>query len=424
MSKVASRSVAGFLVFLSLVVGLVGSTRGGDGGGTKVKLAFRIVDAKTGRPVPKADVQIRHLLDNGSDLKYALPLIEGSTGKDGKVVLHGEFKTSQDLKLAPWRQRVQFDHRWLSVKALGYQHSFHLLDSFTGESRGILQKDPAEATIKLEPGETPDSGLETIADYYRNEPTSLHGTHSLWLFGDGRFAMALPGDMGTSGGLHWGGARFQDGMVELQRMGTVGDAKAKLEPEDARFIPVAWGERHYLIEPFRMPMFCNEVNMGTLMRPGMTSLYLYKKSEQDGRKVHYGTPVLPTPFDSWILKSPIKGLVLEVLGPSSARVNLGVKNGVWKGMLLCFLDTDKKAYYTLAVESVTDSTCIAGSEAANQHESSAFKRDFHEDIERFESPRVGQEVVSRPPDDAIERSNFVLKPLPKTRPTLGGRGRK
>ena len=103
------------------------------------------------------------------------------------------------------------------------------------------------------------------------------------------------------------------------------------------FIPIRWGERLYLIPEADRWEFCNAVNQGSEPRDRPHGQSYLRSG--DWRKKVSGLPIVPEAWHSLLLKAPIDGRVIEVLGDGRARVDLGTESGVWKEMEL-WADTD------------------------------------------------------------------------------------
>jgi hypothetical protein len=97
-------------------------------------------------------------------------------------------------------------------------------------------------------------------------------------------------------------------------------------------IPIRWGERLYLIPEAERRQFCNDVNQGSEPRDVAHGSFYIRRD--DWKKKVTGLPIVPKEWESLLLKKPLHGKVIEVLGDDRARVDLGSDSGVWKGMQL------------------------------------------------------------------------------------------
>jgi hypothetical protein len=156
----------------------------------------------------------------------------------------------------------------------------------------------------------------------------------------------------------------------------------KIEPPEGeawgdseeRLLPVRWGERLYLVDDGELLRFCNAVNAGIEPRGGkddpdyspfLRGAYFgtFYLRDGDEKKKASGEPQLPEEWRRFLLKRPIKGLLLSVGGgEDEAVVNVGTRAGLRKGMLL-FLEGNERdvppSYYSgMEVLSVADETAV------------------------------------------------------------------
>lgn len=71
------------------------------------------------------------------------------------------------------------------------------------------------------------------------------------------------------------------------------------------FIPVPWGERHYLIPSDEIVQFCNRVNQGR-------DQVLFFLREGDEKKPANGLPKIPEAFKPYLLKKPVEARIVSV----------------------------------------------------------------------------------------------------------------
>lgn len=140
--------------------------------------------------------------------------------------------------------------------------------------------------------------------------------------------------------LNYGSVEWSDNKLSLQfdRENKRG-AFFGLSPE---FVPVRWGERHYLLAPDEMIDFANQVNAG--FEPcSPCGSFLLKKGDEN--KSVDGQPDLPTEFKHYILAEPIETRVLslgetrvvekwETLRITRLIVDKGSMHGMLPGMEL------------------------------------------------------------------------------------------
>jgi len=111
------------------------------------------------------------------------------------------------------------------------------------------------------------------------------------------------------------------------------------------FVPVAWGDRKYLIPVNDIVGFCNRVNDGFEPREGMHGFYLLR--DGDEKKDVKGLPSVPEEFRPYLLARPIEAKIISVgqytTHPSvcdwkfkltPVTLNCGKNKGLLKGMEL------------------------------------------------------------------------------------------
>jgi hypothetical protein len=117
------------------------------------------------------------------------------------------------------------------------------------------------------------------------------------------------------------------------------DARASEIRTEYDMYIVRWGERTYLLEPDRLPLFAAAVNFGIEPRQGimnrnyLTTHFFLRFGDMD--KAVVGKPELPEPWSSFVNASPIKAAVTKVESQDKQRVytvNKGTADGVKVGM--------------------------------------------------------------------------------------------
>lgn len=157
------------------------------------------------------------------------------------------------------------------------------------------------------------------------------------------------------------------------------------------FIPIAWGERHYLIPADDVLGFCNDINDGTEPRDGGHGSYLLRTGDE-GLKVS-GPPKLPEEYARYLLDNPIEGEIVEVgeelkvpgIGGWNfidTRITLkpGKASGLLVGMKLRVVDP-KDETSSLTITKVDDESCEAVMTRVPKYDA---------------SPQVGWKLSSRP----------------------------
>jgi len=111
------------------------------------------------------------------------------------------------------------------------------------------------------------------------------------------------------------------------------------------FIPVAWGDRTYLIPSDDVVAFCNAINSGSEPRGSVYGMYLLR--DGDERKKVTGFPDVPPEYEPYLLNCPIEADIIEV-GTVTTRpsvsdwkfkdtqviLNAGKRDGLLPGMEL------------------------------------------------------------------------------------------
>lgn len=118
------------------------------------------------------------------------------------------------------------------------------------------------------------------------------------------------------------------------------------------FIPVRWGERHYLVATNEMVRFCNAVNALEEPRGRIHGRFLMRRGDED--KPANGLPTVPTEYLSYFLKMPVEAVVTKVgevrLRPSivdfkfrdtTAAIDAGKSKGVLLGMEFSVTEPDR-----------------------------------------------------------------------------------
>jgi hypothetical protein len=106
----------------------------------------------------------------------------------------------------------------------------------------------------------------------------------------------------------------------------------------SEFVPVVWGNRHYLIASDEVVKFANAINAGFEPREGAWGEFLLKR--QDVSKSANGKPNLPSEYSEYLLKHPIDAEISSIKGSHTEKtgrlttvmLNVGASQGVKKGM--------------------------------------------------------------------------------------------
>ena len=144
------------------------------------------------------------------------------------------------------------------------------------------------------------------------------------------------------------------------------------------FIPVPWGERHYLIPSDKIVGFCNNVNEGTEPRDAGHGFYLLR--EGDEKKVASGFPMVPEKYRPYLLAAPITAEIINInsvttrpsvcewrFKDTTVTLNAGKDKGLRKGMEMQVVKPANLVESVL-VTSVADSTSEAVMTQAGEKE--------------------------------------------------------
>ncbi|MDZ4859635.1 MAG: hypothetical protein SGI88_11695 [Candidatus Hydrogenedentes bacterium] len=113
---------------------------------------------------------------------------------------------------------------------------------------------------------------------------------------------------------------------------------------DLEYIPVEWGERHYLVAAAAVSNFCNEVNSGWEPRKRIHGMTLLRRGNEN--KKAEGLPELPAQYKKFLLPKPIHAKILSVgsgvhqdeIIPGEHPINhevtidAGAQDGVYEGL--------------------------------------------------------------------------------------------
>lgn len=141
--------------------------------------------------------------------------------------------------------------------------------------------------------------------------------------------------------LNYGDVGFTQGTIKLLfRYPNKHEGFQGIAPE---FLPVHWGQRHYLIPTDRMVEFTNAINAGTepnTSSGGKSFYFLLRRGDED--KPVAGLPDIPSEYLGYILKTPVAArisTITQIRVEKSRRItrvtfNVGRADGLRKGMEL------------------------------------------------------------------------------------------
>ena len=130
------------------------------------------------------------------------------------------------------------------------------------------------------------------------------------------------------------------------------------------FLPIMWGDRHYLIAANEVVRFANAVNAGFEPREGSWGMFFLKR--EDVSKSVTGSPGLPLEYSEYLLKHPVEAEISSIknsITKESERLttvvlNVGAAQGVKKGMEF-YLYAPSGVYASATITTVNDSTSEA-----------------------------------------------------------------
>jgi hypothetical protein len=206
------------------------------------------------------------------------------------------------------------------------------------------------ATVLIPPGSNPltNSVASVAGDYYYGDGLGINC--SLSIKPDGHFAFRWTGCLGVYD-QNTGGATVVARHLILTpdrpnvREGFRGTA--------TDFHVVPWGDRLYLVPEKDRQAFCNAINQGREPRFNLHGRFHVRRG--DWEKKVAGLPDVPESWRPLLLSGSLRGKIVEVLSNGQARVDIGAKRGVWKGMEL-WVETG--GFGLVEVVEVGEETCI------------------------------------------------------------------
>jgi hypothetical protein len=168
---------------------------------------------------------------------------------------------------------------------------------------------------------------------------------------------------------------------------------------DRKLISVRWGKRLYLIPSDGMLSFCNAINLGLEPRSEIYGQFFVRITRGKTRHPPVpagGSPGLLPPWDQFLLKTPLQGIVTDVVREGIMTVSLGSKDGIRVGMEL-WVEEAVRPFAAVTVVDVRESECTAKSNYKRTDD-----RQPHYDVfpGAFPKPAKGHRVSSRIPSAA------------------------
>jgi hypothetical protein len=130
------------------------------------------------------------------------------------------------------------------------------------------------------------------------------------------------------------------------------------------FLPIMWGDRHYLIATNEVVKFANAINAGFEPREGSWGMFLLKR--EDVSKSATGSPGLPQEYSEYLLKHSVEAEISSIKNSITKKserlttvvLNVGAAQGVKKGMEF-YLYAPSGLYASATVTAVNDSSSEA-----------------------------------------------------------------
>ena len=137
-----------------------------------------------------------------------------------------------------------------------------------------------------------------------------------------------------------------------------------LESIAPEFLPIMWGDRHYLIATNEVVKFANAINAGFEPREGSWGMFLLKR--EDVSKSTTGSPGLPLEYSEYLLKHSVEAEISSIKNSITKKserlttvvLNVGAAQGVKKGMEF-YLYAPTGLYASATVTAVNDSSSEA-----------------------------------------------------------------
>lgn len=229
------------------------------------------------------------------------------------------------------------------------------------------------------------AGGEWAGEYYAQDgPTA--GTQLLWSPAAGFLIRWSTCCHGWRERVNYGGAAFEGGALKLKP--ELSGKGANVYPVGADFIPVLWGQQHYLIPAARLINFCYAFkNAGNA--PEMEAFLL---KTDDREKPSAGLPGVPPEFRKYLHSKPLVALISQVRPWSPGHdltLNVGREDGVVAGMKF-YASSPRNVFMLVEVTEVGERTSSA------YVVTSGYRNQSDDEVR----PRVGWKLTSRAPSDA------------------------
>ena len=287
---------------------------------------LQIIDAQTSRPIPSAKLY----LINPFGLRT-----EFAADERGRV----EFQANMELNYT-----IPSVEKGLIVDLLGWriEISHPSFDSeigslyhFVGNLAEASQRSVSPLVIRMH-SRASTSEERILAEFVRGDAF----LESSLLLGRSSFDALLSCPKICSDHIPWfesqvGSWTISDSTVTLSptHSRTLEAANSMIAKQfSSRMNRVCWGDRNYLVSDGEMIDFCNAVNQGREPRRVSHGDFFLKRGDE-AKRVH-GLPNVGVLWSEYLLRTPLRAHVLELLPDSSARISAGTRQGLRRGMEL------------------------------------------------------------------------------------------
>ena len=121
------------------------------------------------------------------------------------------------------------------------------------------------------------------------------------------------------------------------------------------FFIVPWDSRLYLIPTNKIIDFCCEINDGGEPRKARYGFYYVR--ENDWEKPVTGKPAVPAEWAKFLLSSPVRAKITELIGQQEAWIDAGSKQGLLEGMVLTAHNRENLMFSRVRIQSVEKNRC-------------------------------------------------------------------
>lgn len=208
---------------------------------------------------------------------------------------------------------------------------------------------------------------EWAGSYYHGDGLGVNA--SLTMAPSNGFVFVWTGCLGVYDRNYGDVTHTDRGTIQL-RFEFVNDEKG-FQGVSPEFVPIAWGERHYLLEPDRVIDFCNSVNSGWEPRDGAHGFYFLRRGDES--KPVEGMPTVDDFHKPYMPADAIKAQIIEVGESTSTtseygittvtakvKLNVGSNDKVLPGMVFNLYPPEcARLGNRVKVLNVSESTCDA-----------------------------------------------------------------